>query len=141
MFSKVKVKKGALDHFRKRARENYPLEIQAYLVGNVVSVDVIEIIGFAYTKNYASQTTGEVCWYVTDYEKLKDKIESKGNRIIGEIHSHPDWDCVMSPADYRASVTEQLVICGICSINDNKTRVRFWTPTSALPCEVIYYKK
>lgn len=138
MFSKVRVSKGALDYFRKLARQSAPYEIQAYLVGKVVSVDIVEITSFAYTKKYAIQAENCVAWYAEDFNKLKEKVESEGYRIIGEIHSHPSWDAVMSPTDYDANVTAQLVICGICSINNNRTRVRFWTPTSALPCKIVY---
>lgn len=139
MFSKVRVSKRALDYFRKLARKHYPLEFQAYLAGKVNSIDEVEITDFLYTKEFHTQTTTEVCWYNQDFNNLKEKVESQGKRIIGEIHSHPGWDAVMSGMDFEASVTQQLVLCGICSINESKkTRVRFWTPTSALPCRIIY---
>jgi proteasome lid subunit RPN8/RPN11 len=139
MFSKVRVCKGALNYFRKLARQTAPLEIQAYLAGKVISINEVEITDFLYTKNYYKQTNNEVSWSTKEYDKVKLTVEDSGLRIIGEIHSHPGWDAVMSPADFSASVTQQLVICGICSINDkNRTRVRFWTPTSALPCTIVY---
>ncbi len=138
MFARVKVKKGALDYFRKLARQSFPYEIQAYLVGKINSINELEIISFAYTKKYSIQTKGEVAWYVSDYNILKEKAESDGYRILGDIHTHPAWDAVLSPDDYKISVLEQQVICGICSVNNKKTRVRFWTPASALPCTVIY---
>ena len=138
LFSKVKVHKGALDYFRKKARQAAPLEIQAYLAGRVISIDTVEIVKFLYTNNYAMQDTNNVQWYADDYNKFKEEIEAEGLRIIGEIHSHPEWDAVMSKADYNANVTQQSIICGICSILGKKTRVRFWTPTSALPCKITY---
>ncbi len=138
MFSKVKVKKGALDYFRKLARQSFPYEIQAYLIGKINSIDEVEIVSFAYTKKYSIQTKGTVAWYVEDYNLLKENAENAGYKILGDIHTHPSWDAVLSPADYKISVLEQQVICGICSVNDKKTRVRFWTPASALPCRIIY---
>lgn len=138
MFSKVRVRKGALDYFRKLARESSPLEIQAYLAGIVTSINEVEITDFLYTKEYHTQTIHQVAWRTDEYDRLKDKIESEGKKIIGEIHSHPNWDAVMSPADFDGSVTQQLIICGICSINDKRTRVRFWTPTCSLPCTILY---
>lgn len=138
MFSKVRVKKGALDYFRKLARQAFPYEIQAYIFGKVISVDIVEITGFAYADRYAKQDRNSVCWYTEDFDKVKDKVESQGDTIIGEIHSHPNFDAVMSPADYEASVTQQFVLCGLCSVNKGRTRIRFWTPTTALHCEIIY---
>lgn len=138
MFAKVRVSKGALNYFRKLARNAAPLEIEAYLAGKVISLDEVEITRFYYTKNYLTQTSNQVQWGIKEIEALKERAESKGLRIIGSIHSHPNWDAVMSPDDYKAYVTEQLILCGICSVYDRKTRVRFWTPTCALPCKVIY---
>ena len=138
MFSKVQIKKGALDYFRKLARQEAPYEIQAYIFGKVVSVDMVKITGFAYTREYGRQDKGAVSWFAEDIEKLKNKIKNNDDTLLGEIHTHPNWDSVMSPADYRANVTQQFVLCGICSVNKNRTRVRFWTPTSSLPCEIIY---
>lgn len=138
MFSKVLVNENALNYFRKLARQSFPLEIQAFIAGKVISIDQVEITDFLYTDNYAKQTIGEVCWYVDDYNKAKEKIEAKGYTILGEIHSHPNADTLMSPSDYNASVTQQFVISGICSVNKNKTKVRFWTPTSSLACRIIY---
>jgi proteasome lid subunit RPN8/RPN11 len=138
MFSKIKVKKAALDYFRKKARESYPLEIQAYLVGNVLSIDEIEIADFKYTKQYAMQTHGGVCWYAEDVNRLKSQAETRGTQLIGDIHSHPDYDAVMSDTDYNSTITQAFSICGICSVWNNKTRVRFWTPTCSLPCDITY---
>lgn len=138
MFSKVRVSKNALNHFRRKAREAAPLEIEAFLTGKVLSLDEIEIVNFHYTKDYKIQSKDHVQWSIDAMDALKAKAEENNLRIIGSIHSHPNWDAVMSPSDYKAYVTEQLVLCGICSINEKKTRVRFWTPTSALPCRIVY---
>jgi len=138
MFSKVKVSKGALDHFRRKARKAAPLEIHAYLLGEVISLDTIRVVKFCYPKKYDIQTSGNVSWDAEEYSALKIKAENKALRIVGDIHSHPNWDAVMSGADYRGCLLDSLSVCGICSIYDNKTRVRFWTPTSSLPCDIIH---
>jgi proteasome lid subunit RPN8/RPN11 len=137
MFSKVKVKKGALDYFRKLAR-NSPLEVHAYLLGNVISPELVEATDFVYPKEYDQQTATHVQWTADEYEKLKKRAEQEGKRVVGDIHSHPSWDAVMSPSDYKACLLDGLTICAIVSVYEKKTRVRFWTPTSALPCEMIY---
>ena len=138
MFAKVRVKKGALNYFRKQARESFPFEILAYLVGRVISVDEVEITDFVYTDKYHTQTKGEVRWFQEDFDKVKEKFEADGKRILGDCHSHPSWDAVMSKADYDGAITESLFICGICSTYRGKTRIRFWVPTSSLPCKIIY---
>ena len=138
MFAKVKVKRGAVNYFRKLARDNFPFEMLAYLVGRVISVDEVEITDFVYTDKYHTQTTGEVKWYQEDFDKVKAKFELQGKKILGDCHSHPSWDAVMSKTDYNGAITESLFICGICSVYGGKTRIRFWVPTSALPCKIIY---
>ena len=138
MFSKVRVNKYQLNYFRKIARQGFPNEVQAYLTGKVLSVDSVEITGFHYTPNYAKQGRGEVAWWAEDFNKVKKEAEEENLTILGEMHSHPNFDAIMSPADYSASITQQFVLCGLCSVNRGHTRVRFWTPTSALTCEIIY---
>lgn len=138
MFSRVRIKKGALNYFRKLARNGAPKEIQAYLIGNILSIDKVEVTEFAYTKNYHTQTNNSVCWYDEEYITLKAKVEAKGLRVIGDIHSHPNYDAVMSKIDYEGAVTQGLSVCGIVSVNNRKTLVRFWTIASALPCKIEY---
>lgn len=138
VFSRVLVDKNALNYFRSIARKSSPLEVQAYLAGRVKSVDEVEITRFLYTKNYHTQTNNEVAWSLEEFDKVKAKIEATGETIIGEAHSHPDYDAVMSSVDFKSNITQQLVICGICSVVNSRTRMRFWTPTSALPCKIIY---
>lgn len=137
MFSKVKISKSQLDYFRKLARDTH-LEIHAYLIGQVKSPELVEIQSFAYPKYYNVQTTTSVQWTADEYFILKQDIEDKGLRIVGDIHSHPQWDAVMSPDDYKACVLDGLCICGIVSVYGKRTRVRMWTPTSSLPCEIVY---
>jgi proteasome lid subunit RPN8/RPN11 len=138
MFSKVRINKAALNYFRKLARDSYPNEIQAYLIGNVRAIDEIEVTRFAYPTRYEEQSPQGVAWFVEDVDKLRQQAESDGERVIGDCHSHPSWDAVMSGTDYRSSVFGGLLMCGIVSVYGRKTRVRFWNPNSALPCKVIY---
>ena len=138
MFSKIRVRRGALNHFRKLARETYPLEMQAFLAGKIISLDTVEITDFLYTNKYKLQTNNEVSWDDVEYYKVKEKVENEGKRILGDIHTHPDYDPLMSKTDYDSTVTQQFVICGIVSVRKGRTRVMFWTPTSSLHCEIIY---
>lgn len=137
MLCKVKIKKAALNYFRSKARDSN-LEIEAYLIGTVVSPTLTIVHKVVYTKNYAEQTTSKVQWWVDEYNKVVEQATAKEQRVVGSIHSHPSWDCVMSPSDYQIHVKDGFRILGICSTQNRKTRVRFWIPESALPCKLEY---
>lgn len=137
MKCKVRLNKNQLNYFRFKAR-NSKLEIQAYLIGKVISPELVVVERFVYPKEYATQTTEEVQWWLDDYNLLKQSAEKENLRIIGDIHSHPSWDAVMSFQDYQAHIEDGHRICGLCSVNNKKTRVRFWIAESSLPCEIVY---
>lgn len=139
MNNTVKLKKSHLDYFRKQAR-NSKYEIQAYLIGEVVSPNLTVIDSFEYTDEYAKQTTCSVAWYRASYDEVQKKAEKRGRRIVGHIHSHPNWDAVLSSSDYKSCIAEGHRICGIVSTDGPKTRVRFWLMDCALPAEIVYAK-
>lgn len=139
--NRVKLHKGQLDYFRKLARQS-PLEIQAYLIGDVVSPSLTVIDSFEYTRKYGTQTTGEVSWFTSEYERVAKKAEERGKRIVGDIHTHPQRACIMSDADYSACITAGHRISGICAVRpDGGTTVAFWVADCALICEMVYAKK
>ena len=133
----VRIKKTQLDYFRALAREN-PKEIQALLVGTVVNPDLIVVSRIVYPKEYACQTTGSVAWLIAEYDKVAADAAKDDLRIVGTIHSHPNWDAVLSPDDHKGHISEGHRVSGICSIMGRKTRVRFWLAESALPCRIEY---
>lgn len=142
MKATVRVKKSQLDRFRKLARQT-DKEIQAFLVGRVVSPELTVVEWFAYAKRYAKQSSSEVSWYMEDYEAVKKIAENDNSRIVGDVHSHPEWDSVMSSTDAKSHVQDGHRICGICSVTTGKngkrrTRVRFWIMESALPLDIEY---
>jgi len=137
----VRVKRSQAAYFRRLAlREARATgkEIQAYLVGHVVSPNLTVIEEFHYPKKYYTQTTGEVSWFADEYNVVKLAAEAKGRRIVGDAHSHNEWDAVLSPVDYRSHIEEGFRIAGICSINKGRTRLRFWVAESALPLKIEY---
>lgn len=137
----VRVKRGQAAYFRKlalREAEKSGREIQAYLVGHVVSPQLVVVDEFHYTKKYAEQTTGLVRWYDDDYQVVKKRAEAQSKRIVGDAHSHPNWDAVLSPVDYKSHIEEGFRIAGICSIDKGRTRLRFWVAESALPLKIEY---
>ena len=134
----VRVNKNQAAYFRMKARTASGLEIQAYLVGYVVSPTLTVIEEFHYPKKYAVQTTGEVRWWLDEYALLKASAEAQGKRIVGDCHSHPDWDAVLSPSDYKSHIADGHRITGLCSVMNGKTRLRFWIAESALPVTIEY---
>lgn len=132
----VRISKSKLDYFRKLTRQEQPLEIQAFLIGKIVNPELTVVTDICYTKDYAEQTTTSVRWWMKDYERVSKKAEERGLRVVGDIHSHPNWDAVMSPADYKAYIESGFRVCGIVSTMGKRTRVRFWIAESALPCEI-----
>jgi proteasome lid subunit RPN8/RPN11 len=137
MASKVKVKKTALERFRKLARES-KVEIQAYLLGNIVSPNLVVVTDFVYPKEYKAQTKTGVCWTGEEFSALKMRADFEGKNIVGDIHSHPNWFPIKSEPDHTAQIADQLRVCGICSVYGKKTYVRFWLAESSLPMEIIY---
>lgn len=136
--NKVKLKKSHLDRFRRLARES-PLEIQAYMVGEVVSPTLTVVDNFAYTHEYGLQTRDQAAWFRRDYERVRKQAEERGRRIIGSIHSHPDLgDAVLSPGDYESCIAEGHRVCGIVSSDHGHTSVRFWVMDCALPADIVY---
>jgi proteasome lid subunit RPN8/RPN11 len=135
----VNIDKNALRHFRTKARDSAK-EIMVYLIGTV-SVDRVNVEKLEYTTRYAHQTKTAVSWKWSEYQRIKRQAEERGRRIVGWLHSHPnDWDCVMSPADLKVCISEGSRVCGIVSVYGRTTRVRFWRPDSALPCEITHEK-
>jgi len=134
---KVKLKKSSLDYFRRLARQS-ELEIEAYLIGTVVSPFLVKIDQFCYPQEYTEQTKDNVQWSPQDYKRVRELAEKQGKRIVGTIHSHPKADVVLSPDDYESHFTEGFRVLGICSVNEKKTKVHFWINDSSLPCVVEY---
>jgi proteasome lid subunit RPN8/RPN11 len=142
MKATVRVSRNQLAYFRKLARSTSK-EIQALLVGRVVSPELTVIEEFAYPRRYAAQSASGVSWRLDEYEAVKKDAEARGKRVVGDLHSHPEWDAVMSATDAKAHVQDGHRVCGICSTQTNargtrRTRVRFWIMESALPAEVEY---
>ena len=141
MQSTVRIKRGQAAYFRKLAlaeAKKSGKEIQAYMIGHVVSPTLTVVDEFRYPKQYATQTTQAVQWYQDEYEAVEKAAETAGKRVVGDVHSHPAWDSVLSKTDYTSHIKEGFRIAGICSVNGGRTRIRFWVAESALPLEIEY---
>ncbi len=132
----VQIKRSQLNYFRAKARDSEK-EIEALLIGSVVG-GTVTVDSIEYTKNYAEQTTCAVQWLDEEYTRVENKAKAKGLSVVGDIHSHPNWDAAPSPSDYKALLAIGHSILGICSTNNRKTRVRFWVANSCLCASIIY---
>lgn len=137
---KVRISRNQLAYFRKLARD-CPYEIQAYLIGTVESPSLTVVSSIEYCTEYEVQTKLNVAWTGEEWSRVKRLAEEQSRRIVGDIHSHLEWDAVLSPLDYDGAISEGLHICGIVSVEKRKTRARFWNVNSALPVEVEYGDK
>ena len=137
MDSKVVVKKSALDYFRQKARKSQ-FEIHAYLIGLYVHPNKFIISSIEHAREYEVQTKDCVQPAGKEFVRVKALADSQGKRVIGDLHSHPDYEAVMSPADHKACLEDGLQLCGIVSVIKGKTKVRFWTVNSALSCDIKY---
>jgi len=133
----VYIKKSQLDYFRALAR-NSQKEIQALLVGEVPSPEKIVVHAVVHPKHYGEQTYSSVAWDTEEYARVAESATKEGFRVVGHIHSHPEWDAVLSPNDHQIHLEEGYRVSGICSIQGRKTRVRFWLAESCLPCDIKY---
>lgn len=136
----VTVNKSQLDYFRYLARDS-KYEIQAYLVGKVLSPTHVIVDSFEYTKDYGTQTTYSIAWKTPEYDRVVKDADRRAMRVVGDIHSHPEDEAVLSANDHNALVTDGLRVAGICATSGRRTRVRFWVAESSLPCKIIYAKK
>lgn len=137
MRGRVRISKAKLNYFRSLARET-DKEIQAYMIGTVSSPELVIVEDIKYTKKYHTQKGNEVAWYKDEYELMRLAAEADGYKVLGDIHSHPQWDAVLSPDDYKVGIKEGFRIHGLCSTQGRKTRVRFWVTESALPLDIEY---
>jgi len=133
----VQLRRGQLDWFRRKARAT-DKEILACLVGTVVSSSHVRVEYFAYP-DLETQTTSEVDPAEDSWQEIKKEAEDRGLDIIGQIHSHPNWWPVKSPADHDIHLHNSWRIIGVCAVMKPKTAVYFWVPESSLPCKIKYF--
>lgn len=133
----VYLHKHHLAYFRRKARNSYPNEIAALLVGRTVGA-MTEVHYFFYpvldkSDNCSVELNVDSCLEAEEY------ANDQNLRIIGMIHSHPDCLPIMSSTDHNTHVRDGDVISGIVEVMNNRTRVVFWRADTSLSCEVKYF--
>lgn len=134
---KIKVPRGAEAYFRKLARDSKN-ETLAYLIGVVKSPTLVVVDAFRYPDEFKEQTPCGVQATNVAEERIQAWATERKQMIVGTIHSHPNWDAVLSPDDHKGHIEQCHRISGVCAVKERRTRVRYWVAESSLACEVQY---
>ena len=126
-----------MDYFRKQARDSKK-ETLAYFLGEVISPELAIVKRLYYPKTFSLQTACAVAAAEEERIKVYALAESLNLRIIGTIHSHPDWVPILSPTDYKEHIKMGDRLSAVVGVNGRKTRVYFWVAESALPLKIEY---
>lgn len=138
---RIEIKKKAISQFKKAAKEAFPKETLAYLIGeHVGDLVIIEEVYFPEKVNEASSKNA--VYYQEWWPKeAKEYASDNGSNVVGDIHSHPRrfklWkglttEITPSQGDY---VDGWSGICGICVVSELKSGklragIKFYGPTS-----------
>lgn len=133
----LRIKRAQLAYFRALAR-NSKKEVLAYFLGEVVSPELAVVKQLYYPKEFSLQTACAVTASPEETVKVYALAESLGMRVIGTIHSHPDWVPVLSPTDYKEHIKMGDRLSAVVGVIGRKTRVYFWVAESALPLKIEY---
>jgi len=136
---KIKVKRGAEAHFRKQALHSTTEEM-AYLIGEVVSPTLVRVDHWRYPDEFKLKDQKNVQATQAAEDRIKVWTEKHKRMIVGTIHSHPNWEAVLSPDDHKGHIEQCHRVSGVCAVRNNRTRVLYWIAESSLPCEVEYIK-
>jgi proteasome lid subunit RPN8/RPN11 len=137
LMSRVRIHRGQLNYFRALARDTKK-EVLAYLVGEVVSPELVRVDYFDYPSSFEIQTENAVQATEEAQNKIEEKAVAKNLKVVGTVHSHGDWVPILSPTDYRGHITGGDRISGVVGRNGRRTRVYFWVAESALPMKIEY---
>lgn len=82
----------------KEAIESYPTECCGFLLGKE-NDDNRAITKVMVCRNISAIGTKEFLISSHDYNKAEKEAETKGLKLLGVYHSHPNWDAVPSEKD------------------------------------------
>jgi len=134
----VRLKRHHLDYFRRKCIRSLDEEY-AMLLGYRISPSLVEVHRWIYPE-LATKTPGNIETVRGAVETVHARAREWGMVVIGDIHSHPDDDTVMSHCDFQDHRRHNHCVTGILSVNKNQTRLAFWEKDSPLPASVQYIK-
>lgn len=134
----VRIHRGRKAYFVKRARQCYPYETLAYLIGRQVHTGLIEVHWFYYPE-LAKATYHEL--ETTDEAPLEAQQLAKERNmvVVGDIHTHPDYPPIMSKTDHHDHKFNENKITAILEVpKKGRTRLAVWR-NSPLSCDIEYF--
>lgn len=137
----IRLHRGQLNWFRRKARRNSPREILAYLIGQKTTPNVLAVSYFVYPKLKVSTPTG-VEVDAEPAQEVFDEAQERGFSVLGSIHSHtpPSPSPVLSKCDHRDHRMSGDAVTGIIALYERgRSETIFWTVDSSLPCRVEYF--
>ena len=138
----IRLHRGQLDWFRRKARRESPREILAYLIGLRLTPNIISVSYFVYPELSASTPTlVEVDCGVS--REVHDEATDRGLVVLGSIHSHtpPDPSTVLSECDHVNHRQNGDLVTGVVAVKEGKrSETTFWVADSSLPCKVEYFE-
>ncbi len=135
----IRIHRGRKAYFVKKAKQCYPNEILAYLIGKQVHSGLIEVHWFYYpelliSNYYELETTSEAPVAAQEYADKKQMV------IVGDIHTHPDYPPIMSKTDHHNhKVTENKITAILEVPQSGRTRLAIWRDKTPRPCDVEYF--
>lgn len=144
----IDARKEVLSRFKKAAKDAYPKEIYAYLLGQ--DAGTYYLIEDLYFPEKVIESTTKNAVYMQDWwpSEVKEYAKENDLSILGDIHSHPrnfkKWKGLMSEVtpsegDY---VDGWHGLCGICAVIQTRggslrSKIAFYGPTSKITLREI----
>lgn len=129
------VPKKLVEQFKKKAREQFPVELYAVLIGHDYC-DKIEVLDFYYP-NFKANRFFIWCDGV-GYLDAEEHASEVGLSIVGDIHSHcfdSKYGGDHSKSERDHAWGHKLRVQGICRVIEHakkrrRATVKFWGPTT-----------
>lgn len=139
---KVTVPRRVLDSFRRLAKEKFPRETLAYLLGHRAG-ESYEVTGLWVPENIDAHVTKQYVFIQSSWQvDAHCHAEDEDVNVIGDIHSHPlpypaygghfNGEPVPSIIDLKGGWPGLAAICAVCEQPDKKllTRTLFYGPST-----------
>jgi proteasome lid subunit RPN8/RPN11 len=134
----VRICRSRKAYFCRKARQCYPNETFAYLIGRQIHNGLIEVHWFYYPELVKStpqelETTAEAPAEAEKFAKEQDMV------VVGDIHTHPDYPPIMSGRDHLDHKKNENKITAILEVPKNgRTKLAVWR-NSPLSCDIEYF--
>lgn len=147
----VRIPKALEQRFKKAAKEAFPNEEYAILLGQKRSAEVFEVVDLYFPPDRDKFCTDRhVDIQPRWFKEARKLAQEAGYRLIGDLHSHPytkmtdaspsecDWDASEYPKGWTNGSS---IVMGICLVVKRAgkwySRVRFWPTFRPLRKKVV----